>query len=50
MENVSYKCDLQVVNVTKIQHFEGRGKQAEGPGKLPGTTSEGKQTWACVQI
>ena len=49
--NVSYKCDLQVVNVTKIRHFEGRGKQTEGPSKpQTGTISEGKQTWASMQI
>ena len=44
-------CDLQVVNVTKILHFEGKGKQAEAPGKPPaGSSSEGEQTWSNVQI
>ena len=40
-----------MVNVTKILHFEGKGKQAEAPGKPPTrSSSEGKQTWFNVQI
>ena len=40
-----------MVNVTKILHFEGKGKQVEAPGKHPpGSSSEGKQTWSNGQI
>ena len=35
----------------KILHFEGKGKQAETPGKPPTqSSSEGKQTSYNVQI